>query len=287
VQAVVNGNALAASAALGPVHAQARDRQIPNTGVSQPLVCRFPFSHAIVKTFEARETRDALNEAAMKGGPNITARLQTVSVALFGGGAVGAIAAFQQHGELETYLHDLVAMAAPQLPGLGQDDQLAVYKAVVRASRPDGSMATPAGIHAACWASEKRLFHTCSLLATNSVPPVWKDEIVASLLTLSKRDELHNFDGCMLVSILGRLWASFTTTCSKEAAMPRWLEWSQTLDTLRPDLNSLFFGLFDALVDSSSDSTTKLYGGKAALDLWVSWRGLHILQIAMQVRFLP
>jgi hypothetical protein len=145
-------------------------------------------------------------------------------------------------------------------------------------------MASPAGIHAACWASEKRLFHTCSLLAANTVPPAWKDEIVASLSSLGKRDELCNFDGCLLASLLSRFWSAFPTTCLKGDALLRWQEWSHTLDATRPDVNSVFFGLF---VDSSSDPSTKLYKGRTALDLWVSWRGLHILQLAMQELLIP
>ena len=215
--AVINSKALAATARLGKAAALS-DKLVPNDGRHGTLVGRFPFSVCIVRLLEVAETREALEDAVAKArlpstdsaiADGMERQLNAVCVSIFGAAAVEAWRKFggQRH---EAYLHDMVAISSPALPGLAFEDQLAIYHSVLTATAAD-AMASPAAIHVACWRSESRLFHICSMLSDGGeLPAAWRTEILEEVGRLphasGSADRLRALDACVIAAVVERLW---------------------------------------------------------------------------------
>uniref|UniRef100_A0A7R9YCP3 Uncharacterized protein n=1 Tax=Pinguiococcus pyrenoidosus TaxID=172671 RepID=A0A7R9YCP3_9STRA len=154
---------------------------VVNDGRHGFLVSRFPYSSSFVRFMDSRETKEDIMRAATENAGSevsdvtLSDRLRAYTGARFGPAVVEA----WKEWDVQDYLHDYVAIAAPQYPGLDLSMLITVYRCVVCRSMPN-AFESPAHVHIAGWHSEERLFALCSLLSSSGL----RDSLRASVRDL-------------------------------------------------------------------------------------------------------
>jgi len=183
------------SGAGGASHHDSESQLGRGRGGGSTLNSRFPSAGRLIRLLDTPETQEALRSQPAK-----SAMVQMAALAERACGAEARAAWELAFGsELHAYVHAYVARTTQPFAPLRLDDQVALYVAVVRASGP-AVLASSGSIHAACWASERRLFHACSLLST--VGPL-AGSVVQHLETLTVGGAtLADVDEVMLSAVL-------------------------------------------------------------------------------------
>eukprot|EP00965_Chrysotila_dentata_P060837 2016122-Pleurochrysis_carterae.AAC.2 len=88
--------------------------------------------------------------------------------------------------------------------GVSLDVQLSLCSAVLRATHPN-SLSSPALIHAASWASERRLYHHCALLSAAVLSDAHLDAMISRLDVISRTRgaaALGEIDVCIVQTVM-------------------------------------------------------------------------------------
>lgn len=153
--------------------------EIPSNGKRGAFATSFPFSYKIVGVLDDPATRSRLQQeasASSSSSPShLCDQLDALLRTIFGDDIVSLWT--RQAAPLD-YLHDLIAITAPPVPGLTVSRQARLYRAVLQHTLPDRPQ-TPAWAHAALSFNHSRIFHLGSLLARPELPGRLKDDMLA------------------------------------------------------------------------------------------------------------
>ena len=145
-----------------------------NTGKLGPLTSRFPFSYSITNLLNGKSTRNQLEQLfeKKKGQPQeqdqnnvvvffqeATEIMKKMCVSFFGEEMVeswsgGGRTEGEKEGEGLDYFYDMVGMCGFPAANLSQDDEVLLFKTVMRGVTGKRQLVTPYEIHAAFLLSE-------------------------------------------------------------------------------------------------------------------------------------
>eukprot|EP00051_Salpingoeca_urceolata_P024164 m.421491 g.421491 ORF g.421491 m.421491 type:complete len:4954 (-) comp20197_c0_seq2:49-14910(-) len=233
-----------------------------NDGKHGVLVADFPFSFALIRFLDAKETRAAVEKTSGNDFQHASEQLLAVFNARFGEQVSAAILSLSWAPS--AYLHDYMNVVAPEFAGIELTTQLRIYSSVLRCTHAD-SVHHPAAMHVAFWLNETRLFQLCSLVQGCVVRPRLQENLVEAIegQSLQPGATLMQLDETVMGLVVGE-YAVGENFDYQQTVQWRW--WSRDVDALEDTVSDFFA--------SCSDPSTRLRQWHKA------WEGILFMKMA-------